>query len=234
MFFKNQREYDYSPAGQLALHTAIFKPRSLILLLSPTLRQSSELFRNVLRFYGQLQAPIPSEAESALKLELANGSRIVSLPSQEHTIRGYAGVSLLIVDEAARVQDDLYYSVRPMLAVSKGRLIALSTPWGKRGWWYKSWISQEPWERYEVPATLCPRISRAFLEEERRALGEWWFRQEYLCEFMETEDQLFSHDLVAQMLDNHIKPLFDQPTINSDERLGGSALLDENIRSLET
>lgn len=95
-------------------------------------------------------------------------------------------------------------------------------------------MSQEPWERYEVPATLCPRISKAFLEEERRAFGEWWFRQEYLCEFMETEDQLFSHDLVEQMLDNHIQPLFGQPTINSDKRKCGSALLDESIRGLET
>jgi hypothetical protein len=178
----------------LALHTATFRPRNLILLLSPTLRQSSELFRNVLRFYGQLQSPLPSEAESVLKLELTNGSRIISLPGQEHTIRGYAGVSLLIVDEAARVQDDLYYSVRPMLAVSKGRLIALSTPWGKRGWWYQSWISQEPWERYEVPAAFCPRISHEFLEEEKRVLGSFWFDQEYNCRFLDGKTQAFSMD----------------------------------------
>jgi len=142
-----------------------------------------------------------------LKLELANGSRIVSLPGQEHTIRGYAGVSLLIVDEAARVQDDLYYSVRPMLAVSRGRLIALSTPWGKRGWWYQSWISKDLWERYEITATLCPRISRAFLEDERRALGERWFMQEYLCQFMETEDQLFSPEVIQSMFNDAIQPI---------------------------
>ena len=214
----------------LALHTAIFKPGSLILLLSPTLRQSGELFRNVLSFYSRLDSPIHSEAESALRLELNNKSRIVSLPGQEHTIRGFAGVSLLIVDEAARVQDDLYFSVRPMLAVSKGRLIALSTPWGKRGWWHQSWISQELWKRYEVPATLCPRISKEFLEEEHRALGEWWFRQEYLCEFMETEDQLFSHDLIEQMLDPNIRPLFGGQLV----RRGNAAkLIDKSVNLLD-
>jgi len=103
-----------------------------VLCLSPTLRQSGELLRNVSHFYGQ-EPTVPSTAESALKLELENGSRIISLPGKEQNVRGYAGVSLLIVDEAARVSDDLYYSVRPMLAVSSGRLIALSTPFGTRG-----------------------------------------------------------------------------------------------------
>ncbi|MCG8456864.1 MAG: hypothetical protein MI919_11335, partial [Holophagales bacterium] len=64
-----------------------------------------------------------------------------------------------------------------MLAVSSGRLLALSTPFGTRGWWYEAWRSDEPWERYEIPAAECPRISPEFLEEERRTMGEWWFRQ---------------------------------------------------------
>jgi hypothetical protein len=215
-----------------ALHAAIFRPKTLVLLLSPTLRQSSELFRNVLDYYGQLDSPISSETETVLKLELSNGSRIVSLPGKEQNVRGYAGVSLLIVDEAARVADDLYYSIRPMLAVSNGKLIALSTPWGKRGWWYQSWESQEPWERYEIPASKCPRISPNFLAEERRALGEWWYSQEYACQFMETENQLFSRDLIDQMLDNEIQPLFKQPEVNVDGKQNNSNLLDENIETL--
>ena len=67
--------------------------------------------------------------------------------------------------------DELYMAVRPMLAVSGGRLVAMSTPFGTRGWWYEAWESSEPWERYEVPATMCPRISAEFLEEERRSMG---------------------------------------------------------------
>jgi hypothetical protein len=218
--------------SMLALHTALFSPGSLVLLLSPTLRQSSELFRNVLGNYAQLDSAVPSEVETVLKLELENGSRIVSLPGKEQNVRGYAGVSLLIVDEAARVPDDLYYSIRPMLAVSHGRLIALSTPWGKRGWWYKSWISQEPWERYEVPASKCPRIDNEFLSEERRVLGDWWFKQEYGCQFMETEDQLFSLDLIDQMMDSEIPPLFSQPKANSVEGRDNTSLLDRNIENL--
>ena len=62
-------------------------------------------------------------------------------------------------------------AVRPMLAVSQGRLIALSTPAGKRGWFYEAWIGGDSWHRVKVAATDCPRISQAFLDEELRELG---------------------------------------------------------------
>lgn len=192
----------------LALHRALFYPGSLVLLVSPSLRQSSELFRKVLGFWRRLDQPIPPEAESSLRLELKTGSRIVSLPGKESTVRGFSGAALIIEDEAARVPDELYYSVRPMLAVSGGRLILMSTPFGKRGHFFKEWAEGgEAWERVMVKATDCPRISPEFLEEERRALGDWWFRQEYLCEFVEPVGQLFSYEQVMSALSPEVKPL---------------------------
>lgn len=176
----------------IALHQALYAPGSLVLVLSPGLRQSGELFRKVAQAYTAIGERVPSTSETTLRLELANGSRILSLPATEATIRGYSAVSLLIVDEAARVSTGLIAAVRPMLAVSNGRLITLSTPWGSRGWWYEAWRSGEDWLRVEVPASMCPRISPAFLEEERRTIGEWWFNQEYLCQFMDAETQAFS------------------------------------------
>lgn len=180
----------------LAMHTAIFDPGALVLLLSPSLRQSQELFKKCLAVYRGAGRPVSPAAESAMRLELDNGSRVVSLPGTETSIRGYSAVRLLIVDEAARVEDGLYLSVRPMLAVSAGRLIALSTPFGTRGWWYEAWRGDEPWERYEVPAAMCPRIPASFLAEERRNMGEWWYTQEYECRFMEGQTQVFTREEV--------------------------------------
>jgi hypothetical protein len=191
----------------LALHEALYTPRALVLLLSPSLRQSQELFRKVLATYKSIQT-IPSTMESALRLELENGSRIVSLPGKEETVRGFSGVTLLIVDEASRVSDDLYYSIRPMLAVSGGRLVCLSTPYGKRGFFFEEWQEGRNWERIRITAPDCPRISDAFLEEERHALGDYWFRQEYLCEFLKTEDQVFGLDLIQSAFSDDIQPLF--------------------------
>jgi hypothetical protein len=189
----------------LAAHTALYAPGSLTLLLSPTQRQSHELFRKALDAYQTFPTAVPMVQESALRLELSNGSRIVSLPGKETTVRGFSGVGLLAVDEAARVPDELYYSVRPMLAVSGGRLVALSTPFGTRGWWYETWRSEEPWERYRVPAEECPRISAEFLGEERRAMGEWWFAQEYGCEFLDAETQPFGREDVERAFEEEVE-----------------------------
>ncbi len=195
----------------VALRRALYHPGSLILALAPALRQSQELFQKIAGFYRALGRPVPAQAERKLSLELENGSRIISLPGSEKTIRGYSGAALLLVDEAARVDDGLYYSVRPMLAVSGGALMMLSTPWGKRGAFFKEWTEGVGWRRYEVPARECPRISPEFLAEERRNMPAPWFKQEYECQFVETEDQVFSHDDVQAALDTDEDALF--PTL---------------------
>ena len=192
----------------MALHEAVYRPPALVLLLSPSLRQSSEVFRKVLDAYRALGEPVAAEQESTLRLELENGSRIISLPGAEHTIRGYSGVHLLVVDEAARVEDDLYYAVRPMLAVSGGKLIALSTPWGKRGWFHKEWTEGQGWERVKVTAPECPRIPPEFLAQERASMPDPWYRAEYNCEFTEAEDGVFQYEHVAEALTPEVRPLF--------------------------
>jgi hypothetical protein len=193
----------------LALHQAIYKPNSLILLLSPSLRQSQELFRKLQDFYNALESDALPQAveESSLRMELSNGSRIIALPGKEATIRGFSGVSLLIIDEASRVEDSLYQSVRPMLAVSGGRIILLSTPFGKRGFFHSEWTNGEGWQRTKITADLCPRIDKGWLERERAMIGDWWFRQEYGCEFIETTDSVFNFNDIERAISKDVEPL---------------------------
>jgi hypothetical protein len=192
----------------IALHRALYHPGSLVLCLAPALRQSQELFAKIAGFYRDLGRPVSPIGERKLSLELENGSRIITLPGTEKTIRGFSGVSLLIVDEAARVEDELYFALRPMLAVSGGTLIMLSTPYGQRGIFYEEWTGGEGWERYTVTAEECPRIPLGFLEEERKTLGPWWFAQEYLCRFMDTVDQVFQTDVIDWAITDEVVPLF--------------------------
>ena len=198
-----------SVAATLGTYRALTVPGSLVHLVSPSLRQSGELFRKVLDCYHAADHPSPPDSETKLTLELANGSRIVSLPGKEGTIRGYSGVSLLLLDEASRCPDELYFSVRPMLAVSGGRLVTLSTPWGRRGWWYREWTDGgAAWERYEVRAEQCPRITAEFLAEERRSLGDLFYASEYECRFVDNETQVFRSADVEAALDAAVQPLF--------------------------
>ena len=86
--------------------------------------------------------------------------------------------------------------MRPTLAVGDGDLWLMSTPNGKRGFFWEEWEHGGPeWERIRVPATECPRISATFLEEER-AKGDQWYRQEYLCEFLDREGAVFPQELI--------------------------------------
>src|SRR5215218_3221434 len=199
-------------AAVLALHRALYHPGSLVLCLAPALRQSQELFTKIAGFYRDLGRPVPPQGERKLSLELENGSRIITLPGSEKTIRGFSGAALLLVDEASRVDDELYYAIRPMLAVSGGSLMLLSTPYGKRGVFFEEWTNGIGWERYEVPASQCPRISEAFLEEEHRSLPRRVYRQEYECSFEETDDQVFSFEDVAAAISKDVTPLFGSET----------------------
>ncbi len=196
----------------LAIHEAVYQPNSLILLLSPSLRQSQELFRKLKDVYNALESPsLPQTIEeSALRIEFDNGSRILALPGKEATIRGFSGVSLLVVDEASRVPDELYQAIRPMLAVSGGRIVLLSTPFGKRGFFHSEWTDGQDWRKVKITADQCPRIDKSWLERERAMIGDWWYLQEYFCEFVETSDQVFSYDDIQAALDPTIKPLFER------------------------
>jgi hypothetical protein len=195
----------------LALHTALFRPGTLVLILSPTLRQSSELFQKVSRFYVELGRPLPTTVDQRSQLELANGSRIISLPGSDagKSIRGYSA-DVLIVDEAARCEEALFHAIRPMLAVTGGRLIMLSTPHGKKGAFYEEWELGMGWERYHVTADECPRISAEFLEEERTVLPPSVYRQEYFGEFVSGVQEFFTEEDIDKLFAEDYEPYYSQ------------------------
>jgi len=191
-----------------ALHTGIYRPKSLILLVSPSLRQSQELFRKVKEGYECMDTRPALLEDNRLSMVLENGSRIISLPSNQATVRGFSGVNLILEDESAQVDDEFYKAVMPMLIINNGTFIAMTTPYGKRGHFFQEWQDGgEDWHRVEIPATKCPRISPEELERQRQSLGSMFFRQEFCCEFVETVDTVFNYDMVQAAFDDNVKPL---------------------------
>lgn len=191
-----------------AVHRAEFVPRTLVLVVSPSERQSGEFVLKATEFVRELGHRVKGDGKNACSLRLPNGSRIVGIPGNPAKIRGFSGPSLMLIDEAAQVPDDLYLSVRPMLAVSNGELWLMSTPHGKRGFFWEAWSgSKEEWLKINAPATECSRISREFLVGERATLGDRWFRQEYGCEFVETKGQLVSEEWLERIWTDRVPPL---------------------------
>jgi hypothetical protein len=189
-----------------ALHTGLYQPESLVLLVSPSLRQSKELFAKVVAFMRTLEPAEILEEDNKLSCTLSNHSRIVSLPGDQKTIRGFSGPALIVEDEASRVMDETHDAVRPMLAVSRGRLVLMSTPNGRQGHFYELWKEGRGWERIELPASECPRIGQEFLEQERVQMGPIMFEQEYCCRFHDTSMNVFSTDLIEAALVNYFPP----------------------------
>jgi hypothetical protein len=180
-----------STASVAAVHAALFDPGALILIAAPSQRQSQELFRTMSTLYSAMGSPVPAETLNTLSITLENRSRIVALPADPVTTRGFSACRLLVVDEAAFVSDEMMASVRPMLSVSHGRMLAMGTPYGRRGWFYEASKSHE-WRVTTVTAAENPRIAAGFLAAERVALGEMRYRREYECEFTDLAGRMFS------------------------------------------
>jgi hypothetical protein len=192
-------------AALIATHEALYGESlhgkvPLVIAISPSQTQSTELFKKINGFWAGLPGAPAADQENLTRMQLANGARIVSLPGSEATTRGFSAATLVVMDEAARVDDALLAAVRPMLATTGGRFLALSTPKGRRGWFFEAWEHGEGWERVSVKASECPRISAEFLKQEREALGPLLYAQEYECAFIDSDASAFSSLLIEQAL----------------------------------
>lgn len=167
-----------------ALHQLLYQPGSLALLVSASQKQASEVLRRLKSQFQPFAPSFPVETESVLAFELRNGSRCLSLPSDSAAVRGFAAAQLVVVDEASRVRDSVWNALTPIVAVSGGTVILLSTPNGRTGFFFSEWqAGGDEWQRFT--ATECPRHDAAFLANERKRMGERNFREEYGAEFVE-------------------------------------------------
>ena len=189
--------------GARAIHKSLFKPRSTTVIISPTQDQSAELLeRAKVILYTLDETGVETEMESTIRLELSNRSRIFAMPGSETSIRGYSP-DLLILDEASRIPDPVYIAAMGMLAATNGEQLIMSTPAGKRGFFYDLWFGDPTIERVEVPATKCSRISTDFLEAQRRRTPVPQFEAEFMCKFLDNDGlSIFTTELLEGVLGN--------------------------------
>lgn len=143
------------------------------------------------KFVGWEQALLMTEeftgkvSNKALSMDFPNGSRITSLPCNPDGIVGFSAITLLILDEAARVSEAAFNVASPFLAATEsqhgrpGRKIVASTPYGKRGWFWESWDRTERQKEAHARGvcdgraglTTCPWSER---DAERRLERQAW------------------------------------------------------------
>jgi hypothetical protein len=176
---------------------------------SPSDRQSAEFVRKAAELVRlHLGIRVRGDGSNSISILFPNKSRIVGLPGVDGTVRGFSSVSLMIIDEASRMSEAMYKSLRPMLAVGGGDLWLMSTPYGKENFFYRTWEHEgDRWFRVKATATECPRIPEEFLEEERGSMGAAWFRQEYMGEFIDGSTSLVDREMVERALSDKVQPL---------------------------
>jgi hypothetical protein len=183
-----------------AVHHAIYNADSLTLIVTPSASQSREFLRKAKAFARKLKIQPKGDGDNACSLLFPNGSRLVGLPANKDTSRGFSRVSLLLIDEASRVHDEIFHAIAPSTAAHPDPTIWLmSTPNGRQGFFYRTWIDDASgYTRISVPATQCPRIKKEYLDQQRRSLPIRDFRQEYMCEFHDPNDAVFSLGLLKK------------------------------------
>ena len=194
-------------AAIAATHHMLMRAGAFVVVVAPTERQAGELVRKTRMMFQRMGLRVKGDGGTRHSVVLVNGSRMIALPSTDATSRCYGGVTLLIVDEAAHVADAVIDAARPFLATTNGAMWMIGTPHGKRGRFWEAWqLEADLWVRFTAKAEDCPRISKEFLEIERRR-GERRFREEYCCEFLENAGGVFEVSLLLERVTEEFKPL---------------------------
>lgn len=201
-------------AAWMALHHALTNEDSTVLITAPTQRQSSELFNQVKKEMKDAEAVDAdlwgTERETRTVIEFINGSRILCLPTGNNgdNIRGYTA-GLVIVDEAAFIDDNVFYQVLlPMLAVTNGTLALLSTPYGAKGFLFDAFHDEleEDYLKKQVPTYQNPLVDEDFIMNQQAQLSSMDFKQEILGKFVESADSFFHSEIIDRAIEDGGSP----------------------------
>lgn len=178
-------------ASVLVCRRALLVPHSLVAIVSPSLKQSTEVKERSRNGLERLGVRMIKDSESVIQLE--NRSRILSLPGTAKSVRGWS-VDFLVIDEAAFLDPETFLAAHATVAATGGRIVVQSTPAGPFGHFYDRFLQasdleeakNDPtvqWVRYQVSSEDVPTIGKDFLETERARLTDDEYAQEYLGQF---------------------------------------------------
>ena len=170
--------------------------KKTLLVVAASQRQASLLFEKIVSMFIETDYDAVQEEPTKTKIILKNGSTIYCVPAGRsgYSIRGYS-IDLLIADEAAFIGESVWLALTPMLAVTKGKIILLSTPFGKGGYYYEC-FGDSDFRQFHLSSVECPRIPNSFIEKEKKRMSKMEFAQEYLGNFIDEFRQYFPTSLI--------------------------------------
>ena len=199
------RQVGASTTGSVvAIRRARDWPESLVIIVSPSLKQSTEVKERAKSGLLALGDRLVRDSQSVLELE--NRSRIMSLPGSAKSVRGWSA-DLLILDEAAFIEDETFVAARATVAATGGRTIIQSTPMGPFGSFYEIWMDEDPrWAKFRVRSDEVPTIDPVFLANERATMTAEKYTQEYEADFTNPGLGLIDPDRLRELTGEEPEP----------------------------
>lgn len=197
-----------------ALHPMIYIPGFQVIVATDKLATSQKFQDKVRDEFDKFKLKPWPEAKglhlienNTTALTLTNKAHLECISNEQRSPKGITA-DLLIFDEAAYI-DDVYYDKarKTTMARPNARFIALSTPNGKQGWFYKAWLANQQalqsgkkpaWEVLSAIDDDCTWFPREYFEKERLESTEVMYRQEMKCEFLEIERSAFNVERFEQ------------------------------------
>lgn len=186
-------------AENILLECAINHLGTLSVLVEPTLDQSRRVYKEIVKAIEETPI-LQRKNDSLLEIELANGSTILfKSAEQRDNLRGFSVTGILVIDECAFIQDDVFDILMPTTDVHKAPILLISTPKLKVGAYYRYYmagldpankgITSIDFNEYDTSFLLAPER----LEQYRRMMPRAQFQTEYLGEFLDSDSILFSN-----------------------------------------
>lgn len=196
--------------GLKAAIYALENPNKLVMVISKTERQAGLLFAKILRnlndigrnqiAYGEdEQGNKIGQNPTKHKIVLENGSGIHCLPAGDtgFGIMGYT-IDLLIADEAAWIPEEVWNSIIPALAITRGNIWLLSTPYVKEGYYYDC-FNDPSFTAFHTSSEDCPRKDQNFLDRQKERRTKAQYAQMYLGEFIDEIRQFIPDNLIKEI-----------------------------------
>jgi len=194
-----------------AIHKAYFGTVPNILICSASHLQSVKLLRELKEVINSMPEFMRPELvkETETEIHLASGTKIISLPSNPSTVRGYSAEVFL--DEfgvlSRKDSEEMWAALLPSL--TKGwNMTVVSTPRGKNNLFYDlcnpkyddegNMVGVRPDKLIKIHWTEVPHVKKAVEEMDLTSkMPHKLFLQEYCCEFVDDEDSvLFDSELL--------------------------------------
>ena len=195
-----------------ALANSLLKDHRTILFVSASQRQATELLNYVKRILGnmRLRRSIPTLQETQQSIMFSGtNSRIISLPNSPNTIQGLRAHEIYI-DEFGIMDNDkrILDAILPSISLG-GRVTILSTPWGKRGEFYRLVTEARDHKNefvlFEIPYTRCNYPGfQDNINKLKSILDPMSFAESYMCEFVDENRSYFPYELMLPCIDDSI------------------------------